>query len=88
MGRILKLNFGWLTFDFLSFEQVHVASGAGALNAMQDAIVLANWIVALPSRSAEEMEKAFKAYKKERFGVAMAAYNNGRLLSKVPGAVS
>jgi len=57
------------------------------LNAIQDAIVLANWIAALPSRSVEDMDTIFKEYKKERYSVAMAAYNNGRLLSKVAGAV-
>ncbi|GJJ71466.1 hypothetical protein EMPS_03816 [Entomortierella parvispora] len=67
-------------------HKVHIASGAGALNAMQDAIVLANWIAALPSLAIEDMEQIFKEYKKERFDVAMSAYNNGRMLSKVPGA--
>ena len=55
---------------------------------MQDAIVLANWIAALPSLAVTDMEKIFKEYKKERYSVAMEAYNNGRMLSKVPGAVS
>ncbi|KAG0042899.1 hypothetical protein BGZ83_012057 [Gryganskiella cystojenkinii] len=62
---------------------VHPASGAGAVNAITDAIVLGNWIVALPDRSLESLEKAFKEYRNERYDAVMVAYNNGRLLSKV-----
>jgi len=55
---------------------------------MQDAIVLSNWIAALPHLDDQDTEKIFEEYKKERYPVAMAAYFNGRLLSKIPGTVS
>jgi len=53
-----------------------------------DAVTLGNWITALQDPSIESLEKAFREYKAERYPVVMAAYNNGRLLSKVNAKVS
>ncbi|KAF9901068.1 hypothetical protein BX616_002389 [Lobosporangium transversale] len=64
-------------------EKIHPASGAGAMNAMQDAVALANWISVLDSTAIDEMTKAFKEYKAERYPVAKASFAQGRMLSRV-----
>ncbi|KAI1314755.1 hypothetical protein EDD11_001724 [Mortierella claussenii] len=64
-------------------HKVHPASGAGAVNAMQDAIALSNWISVLSSAAIEDVEKVFKEYKAERYPVAKASFANGQALSKV-----
>ncbi|KAG0276777.1 hypothetical protein BGZ96_003143 [Linnemannia gamsii] len=55
------------------------AGGVGGSNAMHDAVVLANRINGLPFHPvAEEIEAAFKAYKKERIGWVGRASDNSR----------
>ncbi|KAG0337805.1 hypothetical protein BG000_004954 [Podila horticola] len=66
-------------------EKIHIASGAGTTNAMQDAVVLSNWIAALPHLDDQDTEKIFEEYKKERYPVVMATYYVGRTFSKVAG---
>lgn len=55
---------------------------------MQDAVVLSNWIAALPHLDDQDTEKIFEEYKKERYPVVMVAYYVGRMFSKVCGTVS
>ncbi|KAG0316100.1 hypothetical protein BGZ97_007390 [Linnemannia gamsii] len=58
------------------------AGGVGCQNAMQDAIVLANWINALPSSpTTEDIEKAFQSYQDERMPFITAAANSTRFFS-------
>ncbi|KAF9325996.1 hypothetical protein BG006_010550 [Podila minutissima] len=62
-----------------------VLLGDGAVCAMHDAVVLANWINVLGHDSTqEEVEKAFKEYKNERWPYVVQAYNhsqsNGHLI--------
>ncbi|KAF9897787.1 hypothetical protein BX616_004987, partial [Lobosporangium transversale] len=57
------------------------AGGAGAMNAIQDAVALANWISVLDSTEVNEMVDAFKEYKAERYPVIKAAFEHGRTLS-------
>ncbi|ORZ04545.1 hypothetical protein BCR41DRAFT_425848 [Lobosporangium transversale] len=64
-------------------HKIHPASGAGATNAIQDAVALANWISVLDSTAVSKITKAFEEYKAERYPVVMKAYENGRALSKV-----
>ncbi|KAF9899082.1 hypothetical protein BX616_003293 [Lobosporangium transversale] len=59
------------------------ASGAGAMNAIQDAVALANWISVLDLTAVDEITKAFKEYKAERYPVAKTAFSQGRTLSRV-----
>lgn len=62
---------------------MHPAAGQGAVNAMQDAITLANVIASIPSKDEERnITKAFKKYKAERFPLAQSAYNLSHTLSK------
>ncbi|KAG0312636.1 hypothetical protein BGZ97_010996, partial [Linnemannia gamsii] len=54
--------------------------GVGATNAMHDAIVLANLINGLPFHPVvEEIEAAFKAYKKERFQWVHEAFESSKV---------
>ncbi|KAF9971750.1 hypothetical protein BGZ73_005221 [Actinomortierella ambigua] len=50
------------------------AAGQGAVNAMQDAVVLVNVLDALPSDRPADIHKAFKIYKQERFQFAKMSY--------------
>ncbi|KAF9029200.1 hypothetical protein BGZ52_009800 [Haplosporangium bisporale] len=55
------------------------AGGVGATNAMHDAVVLANWIHALPNNaSAEEINQAFLAYRSERMPWVQEAFKHSR----------
>ncbi|ORY96055.1 hypothetical protein BCR41DRAFT_402155 [Lobosporangium transversale] len=64
-------------------HKIHPASGAGAMNAIQDAVALANWISVLDSTATNEITKAYKEYKAERYPVAKASFARGRMLSRV-----
>ncbi|KAI9235732.1 MAG: hypothetical protein BYD32DRAFT_488664 [Podila humilis] len=46
---------------------MHPAAGQGAVNAIQDATVLANVLVSLPSRSPQLLTKTFEDYRSERY---------------------
>ncbi|OAQ36819.1 FAD/NAD(P)-binding domain-containing protein [Linnemannia elongata AG-77] len=55
------------------------AGGVGATNAMHDAIVLANWIHALPNNAtAKEINQAFQMYQDERFPWVLEAFKHSR----------
>ncbi|KAF9341209.1 hypothetical protein BGZ91_010342 [Linnemannia elongata] len=57
------------------------AGGAGANNAIHDAVALANRLQALPDQpSVEDIERAFKLYKKERFPKVKEAFNSSLAL--------
>ncbi|OAQ29967.1 FAD/NAD(P)-binding domain-containing protein [Linnemannia elongata AG-77] len=58
-------------------HKLNPAGGAGANNAIHDAVALANRLQALPDQpSVEDIEKAFKLYKKERLPKVKEAYNS------------
>ncbi|KAF8929686.1 hypothetical protein BGZ52_001925 [Haplosporangium bisporale] len=61
---------------------MHPAAGQGAVNAMQDAITLANMIASLPTKEEKDITACFKIYKSERFPLALAAFNLSHTLSK------
>lgn len=61
----------------------------GAICAIQDAIVLANWInVIKVGDSVEEVEMKFKEYKSERFPHVMQAYYHSKNNTNLTGTVS
>ncbi|KAG0332010.1 hypothetical protein BG000_010412 [Podila horticola] len=61
---------------------MHPAAGQGAVNAMQDAIVLANVISSLGTKDVKDIENIFKAYRAERRPLARDSYKMSRTLSK------
>ncbi|KAG0301267.1 hypothetical protein BGZ97_002853 [Linnemannia gamsii] len=66
-------------------HKVHPSRGQGGVNAMHDAIVLANLLYALPSSTSADIVKIFEEYKKERHPIAMESYNDAHLASKMDG---
>ncbi|KAG0342055.1 hypothetical protein BG000_007093 [Podila horticola] len=55
------------------------AGGVGATNAMHDAVVLANWIHALPNNATvKEINQAFQAYQDERMPWVQEAFVHSR----------
>ncbi|KAF9335153.1 hypothetical protein BG006_000754 [Podila minutissima] len=61
---------------------MHPAAGQGAVNAMQDAIVLANMISSLGTKDVKDIENIFKAYRAERRPLARDSYKMSQTLSK------
>ncbi|KAG0030885.1 hypothetical protein BGZ82_007223 [Podila clonocystis] len=59
------------------------ASGAGAINAMHDAVALANWIYTLQSKSLSELDTIFKEYYAERYPAAKASFKTSQVFSKM-----
>ncbi|KAG0371636.1 hypothetical protein BGX24_001396 [Mortierella sp. AD032] len=62
-----------------------VLLGDGAMNAMQDALAIANWLNVLPSSSKKDLENAFKEYKKERYPIAKAGFKSSQQYSRLYG---
>jgi len=61
---------------------MHPAAGLGAVNAMQDAIVLSNLISNLSTKDECDIIKIFKAYREERRPLAESSYKTSHTLSK------
>ncbi|ORZ11411.1 hypothetical protein BCR41DRAFT_408997 [Lobosporangium transversale] len=64
-------------------HKMNPSGGQGALNAMQDAITLANWINVLRSNDVSDMNKIFQEYKRERYPHAMDAFESSKMFSKI-----
>ncbi|KAI1306539.1 hypothetical protein EDD11_004727 [Mortierella claussenii] len=63
-----------------------VLIGDGAVSAMQDAVTLANCIYELPENpTTDEISKAFKHYRNERYPLAKTAYDTSHRLANVVG---
>ncbi|KAG0017038.1 hypothetical protein BGZ81_010939 [Podila clonocystis] len=61
---------------------MHPAAGQGAVNAMQDAIVLSSLISSLSTKEERDITNIFKLYRAERRPLAQASYKMSRTLSK------
>ncbi|KAG0352942.1 hypothetical protein BG005_007691 [Podila minutissima] len=56
----------------------------GTVNAMQDAITLANWFnVMPPTVTVADFEKVFEEYQQERYPLAIKAFEASQLMSKM-----
>ncbi|KAF9147866.1 hypothetical protein BG015_010427 [Linnemannia schmuckeri] len=64
-------------------HKLHPAAGQGAVNAVQDAVVLANLIYTLPSTSSSDITTMFKEYQDERMGPVQACFKNSQISSKM-----
>ncbi|GJJ71374.1 hypothetical protein EMPS_03724 [Entomortierella parvispora] len=59
------------------------SAGQGALNAMQDAVILANCLYDLKDNTQESITTAFQSYYDQRFEKANAQYQNSQVAAKV-----
>ncbi|KAK3816961.1 MAG: hypothetical protein JOS17DRAFT_400312 [Linnemannia elongata] len=64
-------------------HKLHPAAGQGAVNAIQDAVVLANLLYTLPSTSTSSITNMFKTYQDERMPNVQASYKTSQISSKV-----
>lgn len=76
----------------IACHKLNPSGGAGAVNAMHDATVLANYINALPLHPVvNEIECAFESYRAERIEWVERAFNTSQMLqalvAKVRGKV-
>lgn len=62
--------------------------GAGALDAIHDAVTLANWMSTLRFADVPAMEKIFEEYRKERYPIAKESFHSSQFFSKNVGKVS
>ncbi|KAF9156839.1 hypothetical protein DFQ26_009212 [Actinomortierella ambigua] len=58
------------------------AAGQGAINAMQDAVVLANRIYDMSDNTPQEIEEAFQAYYDERYPMAKNSFDTSKQFAK------
>ncbi|KAG0024730.1 hypothetical protein BGZ82_010363 [Podila clonocystis] len=65
----------------LSWAMMNPCGGAGALNAIHDAVALANRISALRPASVSDMEKVFKEYRKERYPIAKENFATSQMFT-------
>ncbi|KAG0340464.1 hypothetical protein BG004_006398 [Podila humilis] len=59
-------------------HKMNPIGGVGAMNAMHDAVTLANWLTTLRCPDVKELEAAFEEYRKERYPIAKAAFENSQ----------
>ncbi|KAG0368113.1 hypothetical protein BC939DRAFT_505742 [Gamsiella multidivaricata] len=64
------------------------SGGQGAINAMHDAIILANMIYDIPKNTPQEITNAFKKYQDKRFSHAEYHINTSKQLGKILMGVS
>ena len=62
--------------------------GAGPLNAMHDAVSLANWINTLRSPSVANLERVFKEYQRKRLPVAKKSFELCQVFARNLGKVN
>lgn len=67
--------------------QLHPAGAQGANMAIQDAVALANWINVIATPQVKDVEKAFKAFKEERYAAAQVANNLSKSMCRFYGKV-
>ncbi|KAF9405918.1 hypothetical protein BGZ94_003333 [Podila epigama] len=63
-------------------HKMNPSGGVGAVNAMFDAVAVANWLSTLQSWSVSDLEVVFKEYHAERHPVATAAFARSQMFSK------
>ncbi|KAF8931525.1 hypothetical protein BGZ47_011798 [Haplosporangium gracile] len=81
-GRVVLLGDGKFLWPC---HKMNPSGGQGAMNAMQDALALANWLNVLSSSSKLDLEKIFKEYKKERYPIAKAGFKHSQQYSRLYG---
>ncbi|KAF9134347.1 hypothetical protein BGW39_007364 [Mortierella sp. 14UC] len=80
-----KLFKTWYSGRVVLLGDDNPAGGEGAMNAMQDALAIANWLNVLSSPSKRDLEKVFKEYENERYPIAKAGFKNSQQYSRLYG---
>lgn len=62
--------------------------GVGAINAMHDAVTLANWLSTLRAATRNDVEMVFKEYRAERLPVVKEAFVASQLFTRNIGKVA
>ncbi|KAF9125529.1 hypothetical protein BGW39_007329 [Mortierella sp. 14UC] len=93
LGRVCKVYFEDVLFDtwnhgrtVLIGDAAHKllpTSGAGAVNAMQDAVLLANHLYDVKENKFENIQAALKEYKEERFDSVRDQYPQSHMSAKL-----
>ncbi|KAG0205053.1 hypothetical protein BGX28_003217 [Mortierella sp. GBA30] len=68
-------------------HKLNPSGGAGAQNAIFDAIALANWINAVPSALIKDLNNIFKEYVEERLPVAKEAFKSSQMFKSLSSKV-
>ena len=63
--------------------QLLPSTGAGAVNAMQDAVILANHLYDIKPTSFENIKQALSDFKEERFGAVKEQYPQAEFAAKL-----
>ncbi|KAG0339451.1 hypothetical protein BG000_002083 [Podila horticola] len=63
-------------------HKMNPSGGAGAINAIHDAVALANWLSTLQSLGSKQIEKVFKEYRAERYPIAKEAFETSQMFSR------
>ncbi|KAF9376505.1 hypothetical protein CPC16_000159 [Podila verticillata] len=66
-------------------HKMNPSGGQGAITAIHDAVTLANWLSTFRLTEVEDVEKAFKEYRDERYPVAKAAFESSQMFTKAFG---
>ncbi|KAG0042590.1 hypothetical protein BGZ83_000288 [Gryganskiella cystojenkinii] len=66
-----------------SCHKMFPSAGLGAINAMQDAVILANCFYDLKDKSVKSLKAAFQSYYNQRYERSKEAYNMSQMLAKV-----
>ena len=68
---------------YVACHKMQPSAGQGATNAMQDAVILANCLYDLRSNSIEDITKALKSYKDQRYPRAKAQFDFSQKMGHV-----
>ncbi|KAF9309296.1 hypothetical protein BG003_009925 [Podila horticola] len=63
-------------------HKMNPSAGIGGVQAIHDAVTLANWLSTLRMPREEEIEKVFKEYRTERYPVAKAAFETSQMFTR------
>lgn len=58
------------------------SEGSSTLNAIHDAVALANWLDTVPSPSKTDVNIALKEYRDERYPIAKEAFDSSQALAE------
>lgn len=63
-------------------RKMNPSEGSSTLNAMHDAVALANWLDTVPSPSKTDVNMALKEYRDERYPIAKEAFDSSQALAE------